>query len=135
MSDSENSKGNGAASGTEWLAQNARSLGDHGRQIQHDAETLAAAVRDAADGAQRYLTEQVAQRPYSTLGMAAGIGYVLGGGLSSRLTTLLLGAATRLAMALAARELSAPASARRFRNGSEQERLRTPGARRSDHED
>jgi hypothetical protein len=65
------------------------------------------AVQEAADSAQHYLTEQVARRPYRTLGVAAGIGYVLGGGLSSRLTTLVFGAATRLAMALAARELGA----------------------------
>jgi ElaB/YqjD/DUF883 family membrane-anchored ribosome-binding protein len=97
--------GNGASRPTERQPQDFRSLGDHGRQIQHDAETLAAAVRDATDGAQRYLTEQVEQRPYSTLGVAAGVGFALGGGLSSRLTAMLLGAATRLAMALAAREL------------------------------
>lgn len=107
MSELENLKGNGAASGPERQPHNSRSLGDHGRQIQHDTETLAAAVEDAADGVQRYLTDQVTQRPFSTLGVAAGIGYVLGGGLSSRLTTVLLGTATRLAMALAARELGA----------------------------
>jgi ElaB/YqjD/DUF883 family membrane-anchored ribosome-binding protein len=107
MSDAENLKGNGAASGPEGQAPDTRSLGDHGRQIQHDAETLAAAVRDATDGVQRYLTENVEQCPYSTLGVAAGIGYVLGGGLSSRLTAMLLAAATRVAIAFAARELGA----------------------------
>ena len=105
MSDAENAKGNGAPSGPQWQPQEAQSLGDHGRQIHHDVAALAAAVRDATDGLQRYLTAQVGQRPYSTLGVAAGVGYVLGGGLSSRLTAMLLGAATRLAIALAAREL------------------------------
>jgi ElaB/YqjD/DUF883 family membrane-anchored ribosome-binding protein len=99
--------GNGASSPTERQPQDSRSLGDHGRQIQHDAEALAAAVRDATDGVQRYLTAQVEQRPFSTLGVAAGVGYVLGGGLSSRLTVVLLGAATRLATVLAVRELGA----------------------------
>ena len=61
----------------------------------------------AADDLERYLTEQVEERPYITLGVAAGVGYVLGGGLRSRLTAVLLGAATRLAMAVAARELAA----------------------------
>jgi ElaB/YqjD/DUF883 family membrane-anchored ribosome-binding protein len=106
--------GNGASSPTERQPQNSRSLGDHGRQIQHDAETLAAAVRDATDGVQRYLTAQVEQRPFSTLGVAAGVGYVLGGGLSLRLTVMLLGAATRLATTLAVREVGA----RIFQNGS-----------------
>jgi hypothetical protein len=107
MRDSENSKGNGAAGGTEPPLQDPRTIGDHGRQIQHDAEALAATVRDATDGVQRYLTAQVEQRPFGTLGVAAGVGYVLGGGLSSRLTVVLLGAATRVAMALVARELGA----------------------------
>src|SRR3990172_9260235 len=97
--------GNGASSPTERQPQNSRSLGDHGRQIQKDAVALAETVRDAADGVQRYLTAQVEQRPFSTLGVAAGVGYVLGGGLSSRLTVVLLGAVTRVATALAAREL------------------------------
>jgi ElaB/YqjD/DUF883 family membrane-anchored ribosome-binding protein len=99
--------GNGASSPTERQPQDSRSLRDHGRQIQHDAEALAAAVRDATDGVQRYLTAQVEQRPFSTLGVAAGVGYVLGGGLSSRLTVVLLGAATRLVTVLAVRELGA----------------------------
>jgi ElaB/YqjD/DUF883 family membrane-anchored ribosome-binding protein len=97
--------GNGASSPIERQPQSSRSLGDHSRQIQHDAEALAAAVRDATDGVQRYLTAQVKQRPFTTLGVAAGVGYVLGGGLSSRLTVVLLGAATRVASALVAREL------------------------------
>ena len=105
MSDAVSAKGNGAASGAEPQAP--RSLGDHGREIQHDAQALAAALQDATNGVQRYLTEQVEQRPFSTLGLAAGIGYALGGGLSSRLTSVALGAATRLAMALVARELGA----------------------------
>lgn len=108
MSDSENSNGpNGAPSGTGCQPQDARSLGDHCRQIHHDAHALAAAVQGATDDLERYLTEQVEERPYTTLGVAAGVGYVLGGGLRSRLTAVLLGAATRLAMALAARELAA----------------------------
>ena len=126
---------NGAPSGPEQ-PQEQRSLGDHGRQIHHDAEALAAAVRDATDDVQRYLTEQVEQRPFSTLGVAAGVGYVLGGGLSSRLTAVLLGAATRVATALVARELGSPDFAGRFRVRSEQELLRTPREQqRSDHED
>jgi len=99
--------GNGAADPTERQPHESRSLGDHGREIQHEAEALATAVRDTADDVQRFLTEQVKQRPFTTLGVAAGVGYVLGGGLSARLTIVLLGTATRLATAVAARELSA----------------------------
>ena len=83
----------------------ARSLGDHCRQINQDAHELAAAVHDATDALEGYLKEQVHRQPYVTLGVAAGVGYVLGGGLRSRLTAVLLGAATRVALAVAAREL------------------------------
>lgn len=82
-----------------------RSLGDHCRQINQDAHALAAAVQDATSGVEGYLTERVQSRPFVTLGVAAGIGYVLGGGLRPRLTSALLGAATRVALAVAAREL------------------------------
>ena len=106
MNEAKHSNGpTGAPSGTERQGQ--RSLGDHGRQIQHDVHALAAAVQEASDDLERYLTEQVEQRPYTTLGVAAGVGYVLGGGLRARVTAVLLGTATRLAMALAARELAA----------------------------
>jgi hypothetical protein len=108
MNDSEHANGpNDAPSGTGWHPRDARSLGDHCRRIHHEAHALAAAVQEATDDLERSLIEQVEERPYTTLGVAAGVGYVLGGGLRSRLTTVLLGAATRLAMALAARELAA----------------------------
>ena len=104
MRDSENSKGNGA-SGPQRQPRQPQSLGDHARHIHHDAATLAAEVRGTTADLERYLTDQVQRRPYSTLGVAAGIGYILGGGLRSRLTAVLLSTATRVAMALVAREL------------------------------
>ena len=56
MSNAENSKGNGSASGPQWQAQGPQSLGDHGRQIHHEAEALVAAVRGATDDVRRSLT-------------------------------------------------------------------------------
>jgi len=79
-----------------------RSIGEHARQIRHDATALAAEVRDTRNDLDRTLTEQMTERPWLTLGMAAGAGYLLGGGLRSRLT-----AVTRLVTAMAARELGA----------------------------
>lgn len=109
MSDAKHAHGpNGAPSATDRPGQ--RSLGDHGRHIHHDAHALAAAVQEATDDLERYLTEQMEERPYTTLGVAAGVGFVLGGGLRAGLTAVLFGAATRLAMALAARELAARVS-------------------------
>jgi hypothetical protein len=92
---------------TQPPSRQGRSLTDYGRQIQHDAQTLIATVQDATTGFESYLTTQVTRRPYGTVGLAAGVGYALGGGLSSWLTVAMFGAATRLATALAARELGA----------------------------
>jgi len=98
--------GNGAGGPIdERQPEGSPSLGDRSRRIQHDAEALAADVRDASDGMQRYLAAQVEQRPLRTLGVAAAAGFVLGGGLSARLTVFVLGAATRVATALVAREV------------------------------
>ena len=111
MNDSDNSNApSGAPSAAGARPQDARSLGDHCRRIQHDAQALAIAVQEAADEFERFLTEQVQERPYTTLGVAAGVGYALGGGLRSRLTAMVVGTATRLAMTLAARELVAQLS-------------------------
>jgi hypothetical protein len=127
--------GNGASRPSEGQFREPLSAGGHSRQIRHDAETLAASVRDATRGAQSYLTAQVEQRPFSTLSVAAGIGYVLGGGLRSRLTVVLLGAATRVATAVIARELGA----RILQSGSASTQTRAPEdtsePRRNDHED
>ncbi len=87
--------------------RDSRSFGEHCREIYDDTDAFVAAVRDATDELGRYLTEQVEERPYATLGMAAGAGYVLGGGLRPRFTAVLLGAATRAVMALAVSEVAA----------------------------
>lgn len=114
MSDTETSKGNGSTTGPDWPPQVPQSLVDHGRQIHHEAEALATAVRDATDDVQRYLAEQVRQRPLTIVGVAAGVGYALGGGFSARLTALLFGTAARIATTAAARELGV----RLLRHGS-----------------
>ena len=108
MNGLENANGsNKAPGGTEAQAEDALSLADHCRQISHDAHALAAAVHEGSAELEHYLTEQVEERPYVTLGIAAGVGYVLGGGLRSRWTAALLGAAGRVAIAVAVRELAA----------------------------
>lgn len=87
-----------------------QSLINAGRQLQSDAKTMASHAQEASSELQTYVTQQVRQRPVVTLAAAAGIGYVLGGGLSSKLTLLMLGMATRFGMAIAAREMSVMAT-------------------------
>ena len=90
----------GAAS----VAPSARLL-DQGKILKQDAGALAASVQESAQLLSCYVAEQVEERPYTTLGVAAGIGYMLGGGLANRLTSATLGIAYRLGLALAAREI------------------------------
>ena len=108
MHDSTLSKGNGADD-SDWPSVQLapRSAGDHARQIRRDATTLASEVQSTTADLERYLTDRMRRRPYATLSVAAGLGYVLGGGLASRFTIVVLGVATRLAAAVAVREVAA----------------------------
>lgn len=107
MNDNEMAHTTEAGDATPSATREPRSIGEHARRIQRDATSLAAEVRDTRSDLERTLTEQMTDRPWLTLGMAAGAGYLLGGGLRSRLTVVMLGAATRLVTAIAARELGA----------------------------
>jgi hypothetical protein len=106
---------NGAVEGADSLepeshaapAVSLRSIGGHARRIGHDAAALAAEVEDTSADLERFLTAGVRRRPYTTLGAAAGLGYVLGGGLRSPLTIMLLGTAARILAAEVVRQLSA----------------------------
>lgn len=95
--------------GAQPLLRDLRSIGHHARQLQHNAATLATEVQSASDDLERYVTDRVRRQPYSTLGAAAGIGYVLGGGLRSSLTMMMLGAAARIVAGQLVRELSSMA--------------------------
>ena len=83
----------------------ARDLPQHGRIIKHDAEALALSVQDAIGSVEQSVGGHLRERPYTTLALAAGAGFVLGGGLATRLTRVMFGVGGRLALAMAAREL------------------------------
>lgn len=107
MSEAEKSNRRSGPPHQNGAPRDSRSFGEHCREIYDDTDALAAAVRDATDELGRYLTEQMEERPYATLGMAAGAGHVLAGGFRPRLRAVLLGAATRAVMALAVSEVAA----------------------------
>ena len=60
----------------------------HGKALREDAEALAGELRSAAGELQDKLdiAGRMERNPYATLAVAAGLGYVLGGGLFSRFT-------------------------------------------------
>lgn len=59
--------------------------------------------------ADAFATEQVQIRPHAVLGVAAGIGFILGGGLASRVGGTLLTVGARLAASRLFEEWTTPA--------------------------
>lgn len=66
------------------------------RAIQEAAQDLSGAAKTFRDVATGYVKEQARERPYVLLGSAAAVGFVLGGGLASRITMSLLVVGARM---------------------------------------
>jgi hypothetical protein len=66
------------------------------RAVQEAAKELAGAAKSFRDVARGYAAEQARERPYVLLGSAAAVGFVLGGGLASRITVSLLVVGARM---------------------------------------
>ena len=93
--------------GDEMNPATERSLSSHGREIDRDARAFAGSVQDGAQELQHYLQQQLEARPYTTLILAAGGGYVLGGGLATRLTRLTMAFGLRVIVGLGVQQLAA----------------------------
>ena len=102
-------------SGTRNNGQRRRNHGDVGRggdmtvgqrvdRVNDSAQEAWTKTRDAVKDLKETLDVdgRVDRHPYGTLAAAIGIGYVLGGGLFSRLTARLLGTGLRIGIRLAA---------------------------------
>lgn len=73
-----------------------RPIVEHAREIRRDASALAEDLRGTRQEIETVLGQELTQRPLRAVGIALGVGYVLGGGLTTRLTYSMFGAATRL---------------------------------------
>ncbi|HME72563.1 MAG TPA: hypothetical protein VKM54_22265 [Myxococcota bacterium] len=84
-----------------------------------------------ASAAVEGVREQVIRRPYLTLGLAVGIGYLVGRGVSMSVLTTLLGVSARAAVGSAVesflRDASAPADRKSSRK--KEDRSHAPGHR------
>ena len=63
-----------------------------------DFVALTGAALQVAGEWRAFLREQLRRQPYVTLAAAAGFGYVLGGGLPTKLTRTLIGNGGRIAL-------------------------------------
>jgi len=68
---------------------------------------VTSSLNDLYRAADAFATEHARERPYVLLGVAAGIGFILGGGLASRVGGALLGVGTRMATSRLLEELTA----------------------------
>jgi len=82
----------------------AASFGERIDRMSHTAQDAWKRTRGALDDIKSTadIEGRVNRHPYGTLAVALGIGYVLGGGLFSRLTGRVLGAGLRIGLRLAA---------------------------------
>jgi len=75
----------------------ARELLDETARLRADLAALAQTSQRAVRGWRRYVRRRVEEQPYATVVVAAGIGYVLGGGLPTSLVRAVIGIGSRLA--------------------------------------
>jgi len=68
-----------------------------GKEAKDNAAKLVASLKNAYALAKKAAEEQLGERPYVTLGAAAGAGFVVGGGLASSITRSLVAAGAKLA--------------------------------------
>jgi hypothetical protein len=93
MNQADVDRGNGSAG-----SPSARELVQQSQRVREDVVALAGTVRQVTHGWQTLLRERLEKRPYATLAVAAGVGYVLGGGLPTGLMRMLAGVGGRLAL-------------------------------------
>jgi len=75
-----------------------RTLLDDTSQLRDDVDALTRHAGRTLDGWRRYLSQRLESHPYATVGVVAGVGCVLGGGIPRPLITLLLGVGSRIAV-------------------------------------
>ena len=76
----------------------ARELREQTERVREDLAEFSEAARRTMSSWEKVLREQLTRRPYAVLGAAAGVGYVLGGGVPPLVVRALLGAAGRVAL-------------------------------------
>jgi hypothetical protein len=79
-------------------ASTVRELYEQGGEARDQIVELSAAIRRLLRDSEGVLRERMRKQPYGTIAAAAGVGYVLGGGLSPSAVRLLFAAGGRLAV-------------------------------------
>ena len=69
---------------------------EHTVEAKEEVQMLASSIGELSHDVTSYVEEQVKHRPWAVLGVAAAIGYVIGGGLPTRITRAGLSIAMRM---------------------------------------
>jgi ElaB/YqjD/DUF883 family membrane-anchored ribosome-binding protein len=72
---------------------------ERGRQAEGDAHSFAANLEGLVSDAEELLRARLETQPYATLAMAAGAGFIVGGGVTLGVLTTIAGLGTRMATA------------------------------------
>jgi hypothetical protein len=75
-----------------------------GQQVRREVGDLTTEVEGALGELEGVIREQLERRPYTTLAAAAGLGYVLGGGIPVALSRMMFGIGGRLAFVMLAQQ-------------------------------
>lgn len=101
MADEREERGGGARDGHAHRNR----IFEHTADVKEEAQDLATSMAELTKEVSCVLKDQLEQRPYAVLGVAAAFGYVLGGGLPSRITRTGLGIAARIGMGMLVRQV------------------------------
>jgi hypothetical protein len=96
-------------------------VGNRVGRIGSEARELTNSLESSVHQAEDYLRTQMSDHPYRSLAVAAAVGYVLGGGVATRVTALLLALGSRVALEVAAREMTARFSPEGMRSEPQQQ--------------
>jgi hypothetical protein len=83
-------------------------LVEQSKRVRADVEGLVSALFEARGEWESQLRDRLKERPYVGLATAAGLGYVLGAGVSPRLVRTVFGLGSRIALAAMMRRLATP---------------------------
>jgi len=81
---------------------------EQSKRVREDLESLMSSLFEARGDWEAQLRDRLKERPYVGLAAAAGIGYVLGAGISPRLIRTVFGLGSRGAFAVMMRRLATP---------------------------
>ncbi len=87
-------------------ASDVNKIATHMAEVRDNADDLAESFSETLDDVKHFVREQTRQRPYASLGVAASIGFILGGGLTVRVGSTLLGIGARVALNTVLREVT-----------------------------